>query len=228
MKNKIIQILSDASEQDPMQDSYEVRVVRDNDFESIAESIVKLSPVPAIGGVWVNVNDRLPDYSNYPKYHIEDTNEPGIVFKNLIHSSVMLLFPSHNRPFAKESYDKMGEGWESDNWYWLDESGTDRIAELEKEVEELREWKRQATEVMPDFQAIGKEMGIPLGKSISDKILPWITAKNMDSYSLRQEVIRLKELIEYSMIKGYEICSDGYFKEELPKEIIRFKKEHNL
>jgi predicted RNase H-like nuclease (RuvC/YqgF family) len=45
MKEKVLQILIDASEQDPTEKSYEMRIIRDNDFDSIAETISRLAPV---------------------------------------------------------------------------------------------------------------------------------------------------------------------------------------
>jgi hypothetical protein len=44
----------------------------------------------------------------------------------------------------------------------------------QKELEQLRAWKQEAMRVMADFQEIGKEIGVPLGQSIGDKILPYI------------------------------------------------------
>lgn len=48
------------------------------------------------------------------------------------------------------------------------------IEEKDNELVELREWKQQAMSVMPDYQAIGKELNIKIGESIHDKILPGI------------------------------------------------------
>lgn len=39
MKKKILQLLQDASEQDPTSNSYEQRIIRDNYFEGIADKI---------------------------------------------------------------------------------------------------------------------------------------------------------------------------------------------
>lgn len=44
----------------------------------------------------------------------------------------------------------------------------------EDELKELRAWKESAMRVMPDFQAIGKELGLKLGDTVHDKILPAI------------------------------------------------------
>jgi hypothetical protein len=41
-------------------------------------------------------------------------------------------------------------------------------------VEPLWGWKKSAIEVMPDMQAIGKELGLTVGQSVHDKILPGI------------------------------------------------------
>lgn len=48
----------------------------------------------------------------------------------------------------------------------------DKIEELRLKVKELEVWKKQAIEVMPPYQEIAQELGIKLGESIHDKILP--------------------------------------------------------
>ena len=42
------------------------------------------------------------------------------------------------------------------------------------EVAELKAWKESALKVMPDFQAIGKIMELPLGTDVSPEIVPWM------------------------------------------------------
>jgi hypothetical protein len=66
--------------------------------------------------------------------------------------------------------------------------------ELERELNELRDWKRSAVEAIPDFQAIGKELELPVASSVSDAIIPGIqrlkrelaevTAKNVELQGL--------------------------------------------
>lgn len=48
------------------------------------------------------------------------------------------------------------------------------VDSLLRELEVLRRWKAEAIEVMPDMQAIGKALGLRIGESIHDKILPGI------------------------------------------------------
>ena len=67
--------------------------------------------------------------------------------------------------------------------YWLD-----AIAELEEEIERLKEWKESALKVMPPMQKIAKTLDLPLGESIHDKILPEIER-------LKAKVERLENLI---------------------------------
>lgn len=55
------------------------------------------------------------------------------------------------------------------NGCWIE-----RIKDLKKERDELAEWKRQALSVYPPMQEIGKELGLTLGDTIHDKILPGI------------------------------------------------------
>jgi hypothetical protein len=40
------------------------------------------------------------------------------------------------------------------------------------ELEELRAWKQSAIAVMPDYQKIGNLLGVGLGESVHDKIIP--------------------------------------------------------
>lgn len=44
------------------------------------------------------------------------------------------------------------------------------------ELRDLRRWKEEALQVMPDFQAIGKLLNVPLGGSVSEQIIPRIKA----------------------------------------------------
>lgn len=67
-----------------------------------------------------------------------------------------------------------------DNWYEEDESEkqaflagcTHKEAQQNEELEQLRAWKKEAIRVMPDFQEIGRLIGVPLGQSVHDKIIP--------------------------------------------------------
>lgn len=53
---------------------------------------------------------------------------------------------------------------------------SDRISDIEiiqKEIDDLIEWKQSAMKILNeiDFQAIGKELDIPLGSSVSENLL---------------------------------------------------------
>lgn len=47
-------------------------------------------------------------------------------------------------------------------------------------IEALKSWKRQAIAVMPPIQEIGKAIGVKLGESIHDKILPAIERLSLE------------------------------------------------
>ncbi len=47
---------------------------------------------------------------------------------------------------------------------------------LRNRISELEAWKESAMKVMPDFQAIGKALGLKLGEDVSPQILPRIQA----------------------------------------------------
>jgi hypothetical protein len=49
-----------------------------------------------------------------------------------------------------------------------------RSLRAEHKVNELLQWKHSALNVIPDMQKIGELIGVPLGESVSDKIIPWI------------------------------------------------------
>lgn len=46
-----------------------------------------------------------------------------------------------------------------------------RVNKLLKKIEELEKWKKEAMETMPDWQAIGKELGLEIGDTVHDKVL---------------------------------------------------------
>lgn len=59
-----------------------------------------------------------------------------------------------------------------------EQKGTGWVS-VEEENKQLKAWKQEAMRVMADFQEIGKEIGVPLGQSIGDKILPYIRSKRL-------------------------------------------------
>lgn len=80
-----------------------------------------------------------------------------------------------DRQFIKP-YEEMKDA-DQDAWIGFYEgylAGLQQRQELHKEIKELKQWKAEALAVMPDMQAIGKAIGVPLGESIHDKILPAI------------------------------------------------------
>ena len=60
---------------------------------------------------------------------------------------------------------------------------------LERERNELLEWKRQAMAVMPDYQEIGRLLDLPLGTPVYEHIIPAIRQRN----ELLKCLIHLKE-----------------------------------
>lgn len=67
MKNKILQLLQDASSPDPTSDTYEQRVIPDNDFGKVAESICAMLFIAESAG--------LPDYLFIPTPISENPKE---------------------------------------------------------------------------------------------------------------------------------------------------------
>lgn len=78
------------------------------------------------------------------------------------------------------------------------ESTPSRIAELENELADLHLWKKQAIEAMPDYQAIGEAMGLQVGQTISNKIIPFIE-------NLKADIARWKEEAEVTRSIKFEV-----------------------
>jgi hypothetical protein len=66
---------------------------------------------------------------------------------------------------------------------------TEFARKLERERDELADWKRQSIEVSPPLHDIGRELGLTLGSSIHDKILPMIV-------ELKRKLAEANEIIE--------------------------------
>jgi hypothetical protein len=62
-------------------------------------------------------------------------------------------------------------------------------ASLRAEVARLQAWKESMIAVTPDWQEIGKELGVRLGDSIHDKVLPGIK-------SLQEQVAQMEKARE--------------------------------
>lgn len=57
-----------------------------------------------------------------------------------------------------------------------------RIVDLiSEELQQLRQWKEEAISVMPDMQRIGKLIGVKLGETVHDKIVPYLEAQQRAS-----------------------------------------------
>lgn len=59
---------------------------------------------------------------------------------------------------------------------------------LQEKILVLENWKAEALAVMPDMQAIGKAIAVPLGQSVHDKILPAILALQDENRHLREQI----------------------------------------
>ena len=63
---------------------------------------------------------------------------------------------------------------------------------LTKENEELRYWKESMIKATPDWQEIGRVIGVRLGDSVSDKIIPTFQTLTTRVRELEGEVEKLK------------------------------------
>jgi hypothetical protein len=78
---------------------------------------------------------------------------------------------------------------QADVWKEKDET----IESLRKENEELKAWKESMLSVMPPIQEIGKAIGVKLGDSIHDKILPYISELQKKVEEWKQAYAEAKE-----------------------------------
>jgi len=76
------------------------------------------------------------------------------------------------------------------------------VKELKQWNDQLSQWKKEAVAVMPDFQKIGELLGIRIGESVVDKIIPGIESLQ-SRIKDRNEVV--KRLTEQSMERAAEI-----------------------
>lgn len=108
------------------------------------------------------------------------------------------------------------------------------------EIEELRRWKAEALKVMPDFQAIGKALGVPIGETIHDKILPGIeklkeraSAPTIGARWVREEI---EKRISYLKKTDAEVCKERWdmtqpeFKRRVARDTSNFltERRHEL
>lgn len=105
----------------------------------------------------------------------------------------------------------------------------------DKEIESLSQWKKEAIAVMPDYQKIGELIGLKLGTSVHDKIVPAIEQLKAEneilndsanglvkrSEQLRVENERLKDGIDKIKRNADKISADSYlvYKMQILKEI---------
>lgn len=74
----------------------------------------------------------------------------------------------------------------------------DKLIKKDKELAELKAWKESAMSVMPPMQEIGKALGVRLGESIHDKILPGIERLKGYMNAYETELQRIFERYGYS------------------------------
>lgn len=73
----------------------------------------------------------------------------------------------------KKSY-HLGDKFDGNEWELIRK---DHLSQLEDQAEMnklLNEWKRSVIETMPDMQKVGELIGLSIGESVHDKIIPWM------------------------------------------------------
>ncbi len=88
-----------------------------------------------------------------------------------------------------------------------------------RRIAELEAWKESAMKVMPDFQTIGRLIGVPLGLDVSDKIIPGIE-------SLIERIAELEAALR-EFADSHEHTSDcyGYCPRQKAKRLLAFSNE---
>jgi hypothetical protein len=116
------------------------------------------TPATGQGMKWVKASERIPiDGVYFSRYDEEDS---------------LFTVLNNGKPYkisfaSGQTY--RGGLIDLNKLVWLDQS-----PQPDKELEQLRQWKKEAMAVMPDFQELAKLMGVPLGESVHDKIIPYI------------------------------------------------------
>jgi predicted RNase H-like nuclease (RuvC/YqgF family) len=87
----------------------------------------------------------------------------------------------------------------------------------DERIKELEAWKQMLFSVWPDMQAIGKEINVPLGESVHDKILPFIKRLKLERDKFEGgDELKSKKIVELE--SGIE---------ELKKDRDWFMRAHN-
>jgi len=79
-----------------------------------------------------------------------------------------------------------------------------QIEQLRAENEELRQWQEDARSTDPPRQEIAKELGIPWGASIHDKILPAIRSLKREIERLRADAVRWKMCKQFARYENQQ------------------------
>lgn len=79
--------------------------------------------------------------------------------------------------------------------------------------EHLQRWKQSALETTPDYQAIAKEMDLPLGTNVPAAILPWIQQAKakleyVDKMGLRFGKMRSSDRPDWYLMHTWDLGSD--------------------
>jgi hypothetical protein len=89
--------------------------------------------------------------------------------------------------------------------YWVEHEHDKEVDEYQKEIQQLKHWKESAMSVWPDMQKIGDLIGVKLGGSVHDKIIPAIEKMQSEIQHLKSS--RVKD-IEDAITEGMDIGFD--------------------
>lgn len=145
--------------------------------------------------------EKCPNCEGKMALAIDAPIDEGVMLRCTKCGHLSARWPEGERMSARETPEEFrrSEGYAICEFLYANgEPAMDRIYEFatayasslrgteERELEQLRAWKESAIEVWPDMQKIGKLIGVQLGDSVHDKIIPWIEAAESREAKLRE------------------------------------------
>ena len=109
-------------------------------------------------------------------------------------------FSNEGEVYYRESTNKFEHNYDAHCVYpdwWLEEI-PDTTTQLQADNKKLRQWKKEAMEVMANFQLeeIGKVLNLKLGTSVSEQVLPQILKLQTDKAELLEMLEKCLEVFE--------------------------------
>jgi uncharacterized membrane protein YgaE (UPF0421/DUF939 family) len=106
-----------------------------------------------------------------------------------------LIYNSEQHKLREAFIKGYSEGYEKGK-----EEETENITKLHTEIDKLQQleaWKEESMEIMnaTNYQELGKLMGLKLGQTIADKIVPYVKQLKAENEQLRKDVTEFAEWV---------------------------------